>query len=450
MNIIILDSDTSWLSAPKLLEGKIISYDNLTNIVTIDKTINNVDTTKKYFYAIISDDKNYISISEKSNFPVRREIAIWITAMYIIQSISLILLSNYMNDNGVYNRHIPFGTIICDMIQSDDMVARNSHSSRNMYIYGDEKIDGIELQVMMFGYFTEYAGTYYNGKFYTKDEWENAYRPILNQININKQSEKYHEIKFRDNKLQPTPIEQQRFAIKLMADYYKYIVGLLQHPIYSTRESMTNITLLLQRLVPKKSKLFAFNDKYFYINYIINDLLNHLINVKYTTFINKNYLASKKIDTIDLDNFGINSANIFIKNENLRNIFIKYIMKKRGAFEIPSIKYLNDMILFGLCFFKAINYMDPPILILITCLKLLIDKKISDDTFKNVIIKCSNNVKFSDELYNELINKDYPMYINIPTFASHLTNKNVKIIPIDEDTNDDEKYENVRNYYGSF
>jgi hypothetical protein len=181
-----------------------------------------------------------------------------------------------------------------------------------------------------------------------------------------------------------------------------------------------------------------------------------LVNVKYTTFINKNYLSSKKLDTINLDEFQINSANIFIKNENLRNIFIQYILRKRTTFEPPEIRYLNDMILFGLCFLKANNYMDPPILILLECLKLLKNNKINDPRFKSMIITCSKNMKtfssFSNDIYNELVNKDYNLYINIPTFASHLTNENVKIVPIDENENDDEKYENVRNTYsyGSF
>lgn len=448
MDIVVYSVDYTWLSAPKLFTGKIKSYDNLMNIVTIEQEIgNNIDTTKKYFYAIIGDDKNYDSITEQNNFPIRREIAVWITSMYIIQALSTLFLSNYLNDDGKYNRQIPFGTIVCDMIQSDDMVSKNAFGSRNTYIYGDEKIDGIELQIMMFNYFTEYAGTYYNGKFYTKDEWEVAYKPILNTIDENTKSGKYHKINFRESNMQPSQIEQQRFAIKLMVDYYKYIVGLLQHPVYSTKETMENVTSILLQVLPKRSKLLSVNRNHFYTNYIINDLLNHLINVKYTTFINKNYLDSKKMNNINLDVFQLNSANIFIQNDIIRKIFIKYITNKRSYMESQNIKYFNDMILFGLCFLNANNYIDPPLLILLECLKLMVNNKISNDKFKSIINSCSNNIEFSNEMYYDIINKDYNLYISVPTYVTSLTNNPVKIIPIDDQ---DIKYENIRTYYGGF
>lgn len=431
------------LGADKLLVANIIDYNEYKHIVRINQRIDIPKSDKKYFYALFTTDDITNSKTNNIDNAITRDFSLWISSMIIIQSLSLLTLSNYMTDEGNYNKNIFFGTIISDMIQIDDYVPKPTRASRQINTYGDEWMDGIEFTIFMPEYFLEYEGTYYNGTFYSPDEWRMNYQKVLKTIEENKSLGIYRELNFRFGKNQPSNIDYQRFALKLMIDYYKYVKWLLSHPKYSNINAINNVSAILKRVIPQQSKLRAFNDNYFYVNFIINDLLDHLLNIKYTAKITQNYHNSNKLQYIDLDTMRINSASQFINNDVLREILYKYIQHRRKKSDVTPVKYMNDLLSFGLCYLLANNYIDPPILILLNMIDMIKKNQIDDISMKKCFLK--SNIT-TDINFNEQLNSDYNVVIHVPSYNSRIIN-NTSVINAYYEKNKD-GHKQVRQYGG--
>lgn len=239
----------------------------------------------------IFDNKELIESSDA--FVIMR--VLWILLMPIYLSIT------DTNGNDSYNKHLFYGTINSDFINADTTYINNSikHKKTHSLWKNVELYEGLEVMIYDPIKFLEFVGVYYNGTFYSKNDWINDSPNIVTDFKNNQQSYLNKKLLLKIPDIRDTFTFPRLYAEKYMLQYLLYyliyIIKLYQNTTFTNPIILNNIDNLLVNIFHRNHSINNFKSNTA-LNLILKDYMEQLDNVKYAEFITNPLIGGSYID----------------------------------------------------------------------------------------------------------------------------------------------------------
>jgi len=355
--------------------------------------------------------------------------------LWIIMNHQILLHINKVDDR--YNPNMVYGFVLADTIANDFALFKKNinHSNTVPYWRTNELYEGVEIQMFAHHFCTEFAGVFYNTRFYNPQEWKDEYSKIFDSTTIERKRLKISKpLSFRSSP-QPSNKQKNKIIKRNIIAFMSFIIEYIESPYYS-QEIEKKSGQVLKQIFNHNDDRIKFKEPYT-INVLLNDFLLCIINAKYF------YCMLSTCSNLKIIPTDFTKDNVYEYSNGYEEVyksFMYYLIKKSKALQ-PSTMYnlqkkvIKQVILF-ICNIHKSRISNEPI-------KLInIMEKSSNSEFKNAE-KC-----ISDILENK-IDEDQKKKEDDKKLANDAIEVPNAPTIIDRGLNDDEieKVDDFRGFY---